>query len=183
MSEMGNALVNPQQDSPSSAPSGAQALSMPGAQQAGDVLKYMKAQMDQTAASVKKLQEAKGRATLVRRALDQLAALGDTVTQEDVTKESSKLVGGGMGAEEVAGLLADMPDGSQALQGWIGQHDVALRANEAKLDQMLATQRHTLGVQALHHVGAVSMVNHGLAAAPLAAPTQEQNELTGGPNG
>lgn len=191
MSDMGsadgNALVPAAAEAaspsaPSSGPAGAQMLNMPGASQAGDVLKYMKAQMDQSAAHVGKLKEAEGRATVIRQALDKLTALGDTVTPEDVTKQSSKLVAAGMGAEEVAGLLADMPTGPEALQGWVAQHDQALRANEAQLGQALAVARHQLGVQALHHIGAVGMVNHGLQqaspmTAPLAGPSN--NPLTG----
>lgn len=185
MSDQGNMLTQaaaespPQGPSPAAGPAGAQALNMPGASQAGDVLKYMKAQMDQTASGVAKLKEAQGRARVVREALDKLSAMGDTVSPEDVTKESSRLVAAGMAPEEVAGLLADMPDGGEALQGWVAQHDSALRKNEAQLGQMLAQQQHTLGVQALHHIGAVSMVNHGLTQAPLAsAPAPVSNPIT-----
>lgn len=107
---------------------------------------------DQAAARFSKMKEATAKLAVVRKELDGLSALGDTVTQDDIVKASSSLVAAGLGAVQVAGLLADMPDGGPALQAWVQQHDQQTRVREQQAEQALAITRHEMGLTALRHI-------------------------------
>ena len=106
----------------------------------------------------------------VKSELDKLSALGESVTPEDVIKGAGLLVGKGADPMAMASLLADMPQGGQALAAWLQQHDTQLAQNEQQLDQMLAGARHQAGSAALH-VLAMDHIKQKFGP-PMAAPQQ-----------
>lgn len=125
----------------------------------GQVAESLGAAHGQAAAQFAKLREAKAMVTHIRSALDGLASMGDSVGAEDVIKAAGGLVANGGDPVALAGLLADMPQGGQAIQAWVAGHAEQLKANEAQLDQQLGMARHEAGASALHslamqHIGA-----------------------------
>lgn len=131
---------------------------------------------DQAAARFAKMKQACQTLDKVRKELDHLVALGDTVTQEDVVKAGSGLVAAGLGAAAVAGILADMPDGGEALQGWVVQHDQETQQREAQAQRALAITRHELGLTAFRHI-----IGHSAETAEQPAAPADSNplEMTG----
>lgn len=204
MSDPGLALPDAPVAQPQSNALGAAPNPIPGAAPSDPtvgLMDHMSAVHNRSVNMYQKLKEAQGKAASIRQELDQLVKKGDLVTQEDVTKGATKLVAAGMSAGELAGLLADMPPDGEALQGWLVQHDLALRANEAKLNQQAGITRHDLGVGALRLVAAHSMMNPLPPGGPGGLPPEAQpvgnaaeaqapgntagpvNELMGGLNG
>lgn len=172
----GNALAPRGSASPAAGapPAGATAMGGP-AGEAAEILAFMQQGHDQQAARYKKLKEARAMADHVRNGLDVLAAMGDQVSQEDVTKEAAKLVAEGFPAAEAAGFLAEMPENGQALQGWVSQMDQTYRQNEEKLTLMTDLVRHQMGVSAMKVLGAHAMVGHHMQQ--QAGPAGPQNAL------
>ena len=119
------------------------------------LLAYMDQAHQQTAAQWGKLKEANARITTARGTLDSLVKLGDTVTQEDVVKGAGRLIGAGMGAEAVAGLLSEMPPDGEALQGWVMQQDQGLRQREQQLAQAKQLVGFKMGASALQVLAAL----------------------------
>lgn len=97
-----------------------------------------------------KLTQAKSMVSHIREQLDSLATMGEAVTPEDVIKGAGMLVGKGADPMQMASLLADMPQGGQALAAWVQGHDAQLKQNEAQLDAQLDQVRHQAGSAALH---------------------------------
>lgn len=133
---------------------------------------------------VSKLQDSLKIADQTRQELATLSALGDQVTPEDVIKGAGALVGKGADPMEMAGLLADMPQGGQALSSWLQQHEAKLGQNEQALQQQLGTARHTAAMAALHslamnHIG--QAFGQGQPQPPAAAAAPPNNLET--PNG
>lgn len=124
-----------------------------------------------------------GRTDRARVQLEHLTALGDMIAPEDVIKSAGRLVAGGEDPLALAGLLADMPDNPQALQGWVAQHAQQAAQTEQQVLQTHAAARHQLGVSALHVLQA-----HGQQGGQMNQPTGElpgqlppsANALTGG---
>ena len=87
-----------------------------------------KAKFDQTSSAKRRTQGA-------LTELEQLQALGDTVTPENIIQGAGKLVASGESPQQMAALLADMPQGScQVLQGWLSQHIQQLTQALAQLE-------------------------------------------------
>ena len=114
----------------------------------------------------------------VRAELDKLTSLGDTVTSEDVIQAAGRLVAAGLTPMAMAGLLADMPEGGQALANWVAVHDQDVTQREAQLAPVHALVRHQVGVTGLHSLMQQMQTGPG---GPGAAPLP----MTGGavPNG
>lgn len=130
----------------------------------------------QAAAQVGKLKQATAMAGHISGELDTLAAMGDQVTPEDVIKGAGVLVGHGADPMQMATLLADMPQGGEALASWLQQHAQQLQQTTAGLQQQLAVARHTAGVAALHgiamhHIGQ----QFGAVAPPAPQPGDQSN--------
>jgi hypothetical protein len=135
------------------------------------VAEQAKARYAQTSEAGKRTQNALGE-------VQQLQALGDTVTPENVIQGAGKLVAAGESPQQMAALLADMPQGSgEVLQGWLAQHAQQLQAALAQLKPYHKDAAHQLGVNALHGLIAHSMINRGRSqpTATAVAP----NLLTG----
>lgn len=86
----------------------------------------------------------------MNKALSGLAKMGDMVTPEEVVEAAGELVATGTHSPtEMATVLADMPQGGQALAAWIDQH---LENNEnmlGQLAQMHKLAQHEMGASAL----------------------------------
>lgn len=115
-----------------------------------------------------KLQSADATLKVVRKALDGLVELADTVTPEDVVKAAGSIVSHGLDPMAMANLLADMPDNSQALQDWVKQHDMETTQREQQLAAATHAVRHQMGTMALRKVLLTHMASQGgqLAMAP-----------------
>lgn len=129
-------------------------------QNPSDMLQHFGSVQDQAAARFQKMKQATSTLAKVRTELDGLVALGDTLTQEDVTKAGGGLVAAGLSSVGVAGLLADMPQSGEPLQAWVAQHDVQTRQREQQAQQALAITRHEMGLTAFRH-----LVAHGAEGA------------------
>ena len=117
-----------------------------------------------------KLREAESRISVARVVMDELAAMQDTVTQDDVVKGAGRLVAAGGGAAEVAGMLAEMPPDGEALQGWVAQKDAGLQRIEALLEEQMSAARYQMGVGALQHIAATQAHSEYGLPAPTAVP-------------
>lgn len=104
--------------------------------------------------------------------LQNLAKLGDSITTDNVIEEAGNLIGAGFGPHDMAAMLADMPQGGQALAAWVQQHVQAVEANRAQATQMHDVIRHEVGVSAanmlLHHPAH----NQGTSATPATVAPQ-----------
>jgi hypothetical protein len=133
----------------------------------------MTALHDMTRAKYDKLAEAKGLLEKVKKELLPLAKMGDTVSQDDVIKAAGKIVGHGLGAGAVAGLLADMPQDGQPLAAWVAQHLLGIQQREQQLAPVLTGIQHELGVHSLQLLAA-----HSIHGKPQASDTGGNNPLT-----
>ena len=107
----------------------------------------------------------------IRKGLDALGRLGDTVTSDDVLDEMSDLVAHGADPKMFAAMMAGnsdvgvgpMPPQGEALQGWLGDiSEKLLRPYEEQLRPAAALAQHQLGVAALHKMVEL----HAKASAP-----------------
>ena len=127
-----------------------------------------------------KIKEGLGHLENLRSGLDGLMKLGDLVTQDDVVKAGAALVGKGFGSHEIAALLADMPQGGEALQQWIAMHDFQLRQMEMQAKAVMQQASHQMGVDALH----VLMQDHMMGPQPQTGPqSQGMMQQQAGPSG
>lgn len=161
MSETGNPLAPASQQS-----------ALPSSH--GKIADFISQAHSAASAQVQKLTEARSLADAIRSAMDGVVALGDNVTPEDVIKGAGSIVGKGGDPMQLASLLADMPQGGQALAAWVQQHDQVLGQQEKAIDQKLAVARHGAGTAALHLLA----MNHiaskfGTPAAQAPAPNTE----------
>lgn len=91
----------------------------------------------------------------VRRELDNLMDMGDIIRPEDVVGAAGRLVGHGVGAQQLAQLLSSMPTmGGEGLASWVRMHDLTVRQTEANLAMENNMSRHRMGVAALRSMGA-----------------------------
>jgi hypothetical protein len=133
----------------------------------------MTALHDMTRAKYDKLAEAKGLLEKIKKELLPLAKMGDTVSQDDVIKAAGKIVGHGLGAGAVAGLLADMPQDGQPLAAWVAQHLLGIQQREQQLAPVLTGIQHELGVHSLQLLAA-----HSIHGGPQVPTPGEGNPLT-----
>ncbi len=121
----------------------------------------------------------------VRKEMDKLVGLADTVTQDDVVEASAKIVAAGVGATAMAGLLAQMPDSGEALQAWVAQFDQGVAQREAQAQRALDLTRHHLGMVAFRGIMAHSAEageQQGEASAPESSPPSNPLSLQGTPD-
>lgn len=109
---------------------------------------------DQANQQHKQLMEGATRLDKVRRELDSLMKLGDSVTVEEVIKGAGALVGAGFSPMSTAQLLSSMPTtGGEALQAWVEQQDQQVRGMEAQMRQRIeasSVHRGMTGLASLH---------------------------------
>ena len=117
-----------------------------------DMMQYFSALQDHAAARYQRVRQVEANLELVRKELDGLVALGDLVSQDDLTAAATQLVSAGLGAAAVAGVLADAPDGGAALQGWLAQKDLEIRGKEQQMEAAVALTRHEMMLASLRHI-------------------------------
>lgn len=119
----------------------------------------------------------------IREELDSLMDMGDVVRPEDVIGAAGRLVGKGIGAQQLAELLASMPTmGGEGLASWVRMHDQTIRQTEMALQKETDMSRHQMGIAGMRSLAANAAEDHirmqaGAAAAstrgsmgPLAPP-------------
>lgn len=141
----------------------------PSAAPLSDMMQHFGGAQDQAAARYSKMKAAVATLSSVRKEMDGLVALHDTVSQEDVVKAAGRLVASGLGAVPVAGLLADMPPDGEALQRWVQQQDQGVTVREQQAERALALTRHELGLVALRNI-----IGHSAESAQLSGQPQPQ---------
>lgn len=131
----------------------------------------------QVSAQYGKVKEAEGQLDHVRRELDGLLNLGDSIIPDDVIKASGRLVGHGLGAERMAELLATMPAaGGAPLSEWVKSHDLDVKRREAQMMGIKNIMGHHLALSGLRvlaadHIRQTAMMG-GLQGARPAAPIE-----------
>lgn len=130
--------------------------SNPQEAQLSEMMQNFRSPMDAAAAQFEKVKEAKGQLTVMRQGLDKLSALQDTVTTQDVVNAAAGLVAAGIGATEVATILADMPTQSQALQVWVQEMSASVKDSEAQMAEAEEQSRFELGLSAMGTLMAAS---------------------------
>jgi hypothetical protein len=89
----------------------------------------------------------------IREALQGLASKGDMVSAEDVIKGAGDMVArGAYSAQEMARVLADMPQSGQALAQWVKARLQQNIVMGQQLAQAHSLARHELGVSGLRYL-------------------------------
>ncbi len=149
----------------------------PGPQPVGNpLLDPLHAAHDQAKAQFKQVSQVGGLLKATRQELDQLVALGDSVTAEDVIKGAGSLISAGADPHSITAMLANpqspMPSGGEALAGWVAQQDQMVKQKEAQFAPANQLAQHKLGVAALHVLAGHHMNDDGASeSAPAASPT------------
>lgn len=113
------------------------------------------AQLNRVSAAYDNGQRAQRVLDHVREELDGLMDMGDVVRPEDVVASAGRLVGKGIGAQQLAELLSSMPTvGGEGLASWVRMHDLTIRQAEANLGRENDLVRHRMGVAALRSLTA-----------------------------
>lgn len=110
----------------------------------------------------------------VTQELNSLAKMGASVTSEDVISGVGKLVAAGSDPMKMAGVLADMPDGGEALQAWVAQHAQQQQQVQQHYQQLHVIAQHEMGASALR-----ALAGH-LGGLP-GLPAMTEPEAGGGP--
>lgn len=131
-----------------------------GLQPQQDPISMLSRQHDMLNAQFDKMTDAKGMFDKVRKEMDDLVKLGDTVVPDDVIKAAGRLVGHGLGNAAMAEILATMPrQGGQPLAQWVMQQDQDVRVKEAHLAFAKNQAGHHLAVAGLRMLAADHLRN------------------------
>src|SRR5215471_3257789 len=106
----------------------------------------------------------------IRTERDKLMEMGDVVRPEHVVESAGRLVGHGLGAQQLATLLADMPTvGGQGLASWVRMHNIQVTMAEAALARENAVAQHNLAVAGLASLGATDLeaIQHHMSQATM----------------
>lgn len=144
-------------------------------------------QHDGAKAVFDQLTKARGMLDHMRREMDGLVQKGDTVGPDEVIAAAGRVVGHGVGAREMAMLLADMPSmAGQGLAAWLAAHDQGIAQQEAHVDQMLQVAGHrygvaSIGLMAASHINSTvkGMIPRAGALAPALHPTGAAGQSRG----
>lgn len=146
-----------------------------------DALQAMMANHSANKTQLGKVEESKGRLEVIRQNLDSLLELGDNVTPEDVVKAAGGIVAGGMDAKSIAGMLADMPQGGEALSQWVKTHDADVTQRITQMQQAHSASLHQMGASAMdllmHHAGQGPGQAPADPMASMMPPTGNSNPL------
>ena len=147
----------------------------PGAQPGQDPSAQSAQMLAAAKAQFQKASESMSRLEAVRKAMDKLADLGDSVSPEDVIKEAGTLVGSGFSPQALAQLLSQMPtDAGQGLQAWVGQQEQRVQQQEQAMAPQMEQSSHLLGVAALTHLKVLHSQGVGAAQPSPEVPSAEQ---------
>lgn len=113
------------------------------------------ANLNQSVAKYRMGQRAQQVLDHVREELDNLMDMGDVVRPEDVIGAAGRLVGKGIGPQQLAELLASMPTmGGEGLASWVRMHDATIRQAEMALSKENDLSRHQMGVAGMRSLAA-----------------------------
>lgn len=142
------------------------------------MLDGMQRELEETHAQFKKVSEATGVMGKVQQALDSLVKMGTAVSEDDVIETAAKLVGDGLGAQQVTAMLSGMPpgEGGEALASWLQEKDEELREKSQMLGELHESTRHRLGVEGLRTLMAHAV--HGQGPITPVTPQSEVNSLS-----
>lgn len=137
---------------------------------------------DAAAAKFNMLKEAQTQVSATDHAIQSLLLLGDTVSSKDVVKAASGMVAAGIPAVEVATILSDMPESTEAIQSWLSEMDQGVKDKQAQVEQAMKGARYKLGLAAMRSIIAHSAEDHFAKqdAAAQAAPVPPPNQLAMG---
>lgn len=133
---------------------------------------------DKAAAKFNMLKEAEVQVSATDSALQSLLAMGDTVTSKAVVKAASGMVAAGVPAVEVAGILADMPESTEAIQSWLSEQEQGVQQRKAQIEQAMKGARYDLGLSAMRSILAHSAEDHFAKREAAAQPPAPTNELS-----
>lgn len=134
------------------------------------------------------LTKARGMLDHMRREMDQLVQKGDTVGPDEVIAAAGRVVGHGVGAREMAMMLADMPSmAGQGLAAWLAAHDQGIAQQEQHVSQMLQVAAHrygvaSIGLLAANHIDETvkGMIPKAGELSPRLAPRGAAGQTRGG---
>lgn len=132
---------------PQSGPPGAPDPSAAGASAVPD---YSSEPLTALHAQYAKMRQAEKMMDSVKNGLVELAKLGDTVTTEDLIRESGKLVAEGLDPKQMAGMLADAPEKGDLLSEWVDQHLQQSIMMGSQVEFAIRGVRQEIGVRAMH---------------------------------
>lgn len=113
------------------------------------------AALNQSVAKYRVGQRAQETLDHVREELDALMDMGDVIRPEDVVASAGRLVGKGIGAQQLAELLSSMPTmGGEGLASWVRMHDLTIRQAEFNLMKENDLSRHQMGVAGMRSLAA-----------------------------
>jgi len=156
----------------------------PPVSKAGQPFADVHQQLKYTQSQFKQGQQAQQVLDHLRRELDSLMEMGDTVRPEHVIEAAGRLVGHGIGATQIATIMSDMPaQGGEGLASWIRMHDVTVSQAEAQLIQENRLIQHQMAVAGLKSMAATHLV-HEASMGPQATqgPTPMNQLGVAGPN-
>lgn len=97
----------------------------------------------------------------LRGELDNLMDMGDVVRPEDVIGAAGRLVGKGVGPQQLAELLSSMPTvGGEGLASWVRMHDATMRQVEMALSKENDMSRHQMGIAGMRSLAANAAEDH-----------------------
>ncbi len=108
----------------------------------------------------KKISEAASQLGALRRALDKLGALGDTVTTDDLVEAAGDLVANGIPAVQIAATLAEAPEQPAQLQAWVAEQSQKLEPAEAQVAEAKKAAGLALGSAAFKGILVHSAEDH-----------------------
>ena len=140
-------------------------------------LKYAKAQYNQG-------MKAQGVLDHLRRELDGLMDLGDTVRPEHIIEAAGRLVGHGLGATQLAQIMSDMPaQGGEGLASWVRMHDLTISQAEQRVMMENKLLQHNMGVAAVGSMAATHLEQRIGQNTPPININDNQNQMMPGIGG
>src|SRR5215469_16237823 len=149
----------------------------PPASKAGQPFADVHQQLKYSQSQFKQGQQAQQVLDHLRRELDSLMEMGDTVRPEHVIEAAGRLVGHGIGATQVATIMSDMPaQGGEGLASWIRMHEAVVSQAEMQLIQENRLIQHNMGVAAVSAMAATHLEQRMKEPTMQPAAAQADNE-------
>jgi|SRR5215469_3215541 len=155
----------------------------PPASKAGQPFADVHQQLKYTQSQFKQGQQAQQVLDHLRRELDGLMEMGDTVRPEHVIEAAGRLVGHGIGATQVATIMSDMPaQGGEGLASWIRMHEAVVTNAEAQLIKENLLIQHQMAVAGLRSMAATHLVHEATQGPQATQGPTPMNQLAPGSN-
>jgi hypothetical protein len=120
----------------------------------------------------------------MRREMDGLTRMGDTITPNDVIQAAGRVVSHGVNAHELAGIMVDMPTQSgQGLAAWVAQQDALIQQQEVHTEMIQSIARQKMGVAAIRAIAGSQLRQSARRQARASGPLAPTARPTAGPPG